>query len=257
MFARFACCLHVIDMFSACPHHTLPVRQGDRVLISEFPQGGSNPRQYYAWVVLVLKTTSTPGVRRGRSKTNKVRYKLVNSYTDRTAYDFPPIGKRNVGKDPVFKIRKSDDPDKLSCFQNRCGDFKWAMKPTKVQDKQFRDWTNHSKGHSTDIACRGDQCYLQRKDLRRLAIPPTVSSRKDRYDPRPFWLNDNVINFYLKLLVRKTSRPGFRVHVLNSHFFTNLNSRKNFKAGYKRVRACFACYKRVSVHVDYIIHDTS
>ena len=54
------------------------------------------------------------------------------------------------------------------------------------------------------------------------------------------WLNDEVINFYCKILVNEVQKQGEKIHYFNSHFFSKLYSDKGY---------CYENVKRWSRHI--------
>jgi len=221
--------LHILCMFSAC-------YQGDRVIVTRKKPGCTTVEdEYCAWVVLVMKRTHTPDMRRS-CRASPPSYRLIRGCQDSQAEVFPPVRTESVKYAPVWAIRKVHGEDTLEVWWRKCNLVKLRFDITPDASNAFRHWTRHEQepGYkSDDIAKSGFNMLIRRRDFRRLAIPP-----KKCKNPVDYWLNDALINFYLQLLVAETSRPRFRIHVFNTHFYSMLTrpGAKSFKDGYNKIR---------------------
>ena len=94
------------------------------------------------------------------------------------------------------------------------GQDKSSAKPENIE--RFYDVTYKYKS----ICSRQSVGYdLLGSDFKTLEYPAKNISYSVR---NPGWLNDNIIDAYLQLLVNASSKKGVRVHALNSFFFSRL-----------------------------------
>ncbi|XP_069086973.1 sentrin-specific protease 1 isoform X1 [Pleurodeles waltl] len=95
------------------------------------------------------------------------------------------------------------------------------------EPKEFPELTQEMLKEIRKVFCNGNQDEVLSEAFR-LTI-----TRKDMLTLNNLnWLNDEIINFYMNLLMERSKRKGFpRVHAFNTFFFTKVKS-----AGYQAVK---------------------
>lgn len=105
----------------------------------------------------------------------------------------------------------------------------------------------HPRGHGS---CRGAQ-------TRREGAPRQVHQEPHRpfHSAAGEWLNDEVINFYFKLLQERTKRPGAAraCWFTNSFFWPKLSGKENAEYNFKEVRRWTIKAKVDVFEQDYVI----
>lgn len=95
------------------------------------------------------------------------------------------------------------------------------------EPEEFPELTQEMLKEIRKVFCSGNQDEVLSEAFR-LTI-----TRKDMFTLNNLnWLNDEIINFYMNLLMERSKRKGFsRVHAFNTFFFTKVKS-----AGYQAVK---------------------
>ena len=157
------------------------------------------------------------------STTVYMAFYCINNHDDNS--DVPSNDRKHSEVDPQqTSDTNKRNPKKESNQRNvKLGEKKSV---NKVQQQGYKDDNEVQCLYVWDISCRDkvvcnleDGIELRGRDLKTLELPIV---NKSYILENAGWLNDNVVDAYLSLLVKTSSKIGIQMFAYNSNFFTYL-----------------------------------